>query len=69
MITIIGSITCGRCQIAKNVLTSKGIDYEYKNFEDLTAEEQKKITDLNLTQLPIIYDGDKLLTLQEVAQL
>lgn len=69
MITVIGSKSCSRCEITKNVLAKKGIDYEYKLYDELPESDKELIKQLNLKQLPIIFDGDKNLTLQEVAQL
>lgn len=69
MITVIGSKSCSRCEITKNVLNSKGIDFEYKLYDEASEEEKARIKELNLKQLPIVFDGEKNLTLQEVAQL
>ena len=70
MIKLIGSTNCGRCEIVKNLLTNKGIEFEYLTLEGLSQEEQTKYMTLarskGIMNLPLIIKDEQLITLEEV---
>ena len=71
MITVIGNSSCSRCIAVKNALDLKGVDYTYTLLSDLPVEEQKRVqreaTQAKKTQLPIIYQNNKIIDFQEVS--
>lgn len=57
--TIYGQVNCGQCVRAKNLLTNKGVAFEYI---DLTSDPNKKadlIAHTRAMSMPIIFKGDK----------
>ena len=70
MIKLIGKTGCNRCIMTKNILTNKGVDFEYLLFEDLSSEDQDKYMKLaeeqHMIELPLIIKDDDLMTLQEL---
>lgn len=72
MLRIIGADNCGRCKTVLNLLTVKGVTYEYVKLLDLPQEEQKTLMDKakkkKQLSLPLIEKGGELFTLQEVIE-
>lgn len=70
MITLIGKQNCSACNMAKNILKNNNIKFEYKLFENLTPEEQKKYLSIakenNILSMPLIFNNNKITTLEEV---
>ena len=70
MIKVIGKEHCGACMMAKNVLSAKGIEFEYTLLEEMTEEEQNNVIKMAEEQgrlsMPFIIKDGKLVTLQEV---
>lgn len=70
LILVIGKENCSRCEITKNVLNQKGIEFEYKKFEELEKEEATKFKKMSmeakLMSFPIIIKDNKVISLQEV---
>jgi glutaredoxin len=69
-IKVIGTIGCSRCVMTKNVLTNKGIEFDYILLNSLPQDEQDRLLDLatkkNLMNFPLIIKNDEAITLQEV---
>ena len=69
MILILGLKNCGKCEITKQILTSKNIEFEYKLLSDLPEEDRRKYAqmarDCNYNTMPLIIKENKLITLQE----
>lgn len=70
MIELIGKKNCGRCNIVKDILNSKNIEYNYSLLEDFSQLEQDNFinmaTNSGQTQMPLIIKNNKIITLQEV---
>lgn len=70
MILVIGTQNCSRCGMIKNILTEKGIEYEYKLINEMLTEERDEYMDMakakNQMSFPLIIRENKLITLQEV---
>ena len=70
MIKIIGLKNCSKCTVTKNILDSKGIEYEYSILNELPEEERRRYAqmarDVNYNTMPLIIKDDKLITIQEV---
>lgn len=64
MVTIFGKAACTSCEQAKQVLKSRGIDFEYKqldkdyNMEEL-MDELERVSMLGFRTFPLIVQGDK----------
>ena len=69
-IKVIGSKNCGRCQMVKQILDNKSIEYKYSLLEDFSEEEQNdlinKAKNTGNMQFPLIIKDNKIITLQEV---
>ena len=65
MVTVIGKNNCSSCEMTKNILNNKGVEYEYKMFEDLHNEEQAKLRKI-ARSFPILLIDGEVKTLQEV---
>jgi glutaredoxin len=63
MITLIGNTGCSRCAMVKNILESKGIEFNYILFETLDAEIQNEVmtkaVQNQLMNFPMAFDEDK----------
>lgn len=70
MIRVIGNRGCSRCEMTKQILNNKGIEYEYMLLSDLPAEEQNvimtKAQEEKKIALPIIIKDDKLVDVKEI---
>ena len=54
-----GKPNCSFCDLAKNMLTKKGIDFQYLSIgTDLTIEEAKAIAGSDSPMLPIVVIDD-----------
>ena len=61
MIRVIGTHGCGRCQMVKNILQSKNIDFCYENFNDVTDKDfvESIIDKYNISSFPIILKNEE----------
>jgi glutaredoxin len=70
MIRVIGKHGCSRCEITKQILDNKGIDYSYEYLSDLSTEEQEKITNMAIESakisMPMILKDNKLVDVKEI---
>ena len=70
MIQVIGKENCGACMMAKRVLTTKGVEFEYSLLEDKEQKEQEQIIKMAEEQgkmsMPFIIKDGELVSLQEV---
>lgn len=70
MILLIGKNNCNACTMVKNVLTNKGVEFEYKLLEELSEEDRNNYIqmaqDTGMLSLPLIIKNNTLKTLQEV---
>ena len=69
-IRLIGNNGCSRCEIVKNILVTKGIDFTYVMLNDMSQEEQDNVLLMarkkGMLNLPLIIKNDTLITLEEV---
>lgn len=69
-IRIIGTKNCSRCEMVKNLLTSKKIEFNYQIIDDLNEDEKNEIMNLgelnNQRSFPFLISGEKLLTINEI---
>ena len=67
---VIGKQNCSRCDMVKNILNNKQIEYEYILMESLSLEEQVEYRKMAIKakqmEMPLIIKEDKIITLQEV---
>lgn len=70
MIKVIGKEGCSQCVLVKNLLTSKGVEFNYLNLYTLPQEEQDNYINIaqqkGLMQLPLIIDDNEFVSLQEL---
>ena len=70
MILLIGQEGCNRCQMTKNILINKCVDFKYVHLDDLSQEEQDKYiklaTENNMLELPLIVKDNNIVTLQQL---
>ena len=70
LIKIIGKQQCSRCDMTKNILNNKQIEFEYVLMESLTPEEQTEYRKMAIKakqmEMPLIIKDNKIITLQEV---
>ena len=70
MILILGKQNCSACDMAKTVLTNKGIEFTYRLLDELEPEAKKdyikQAREQGKLSMPIIIKDGKILTLQEV---
>jgi glutaredoxin len=70
MVRVIGSLGCINCEITKQTLKKKGVDFTYEILNQLSEEEQSKLTDLakskGLLKMPLILKDDELTTIAEL---
>lgn len=62
MIKVIGQENCPKCYLVKKKLQSQKIQFEYKDYNDLSNQEQQKYLGIakqnNHLELPLIFDED-----------
>jgi glutaredoxin len=67
---VVGKQQCSRCDMTKNILNNKQIDFEYVLMEDLSEEDKAKYRKMAITakqlEMPLIIKDNKIITLQEV---
>jgi len=70
LIRVIGNNNCSRCDITKQILTNKGIKFEYEVLSDLPEEKQKELlkkarlkAQLNM---PLIFKDDEIIDIKEI---
>lgn len=70
MIRLIGKNGCSRCEMVKNILSNKGINFDYKKLEDLSQEEKNKYLKLarmkKQMEMPLIIKNEKIVDIKEV---
>lgn len=70
MYSLYGNKGCNRCTIVKNLMDNKGIEYDYKQLDDLEPEEKKRIMQSAMKagkmSLPLIMKEEQFLVLEEV---
>jgi len=70
MYLLIGKENCSRCEMIKNILSNKNIEFEYKILESFSEEERKNYIKLGKefkqTSFPLIVKDNKVLDLKEV---
>lgn len=70
MIKVIGNKGCSRCEMVKNILSNKNVEYEYVLFSDLEKKEQDKVLDLSKSagqlSFPIIMKGENIIDIKEI---
>ena len=68
MIKVIGKENCSRCEMVKNILTNKGIEYEYQLLDECEnkAEYIKMAREKGQLSMPLIIQDNKIIDLQEV---
>jgi len=70
MLLVIGTKNCSKCEMVKNILKSKNIDYQYKIIEECSQEERGYFIEIakkaNQIGFPIIIKDNKVVTMQEV---
>jgi glutaredoxin len=70
MILVIGKTNCSRCEMVKNILNTKEINYKYENYDNLSQEEKdlymKMAKESHLLSFPLIIQNEKVIDLKEV---
>lgn len=69
-VLVIGKQNCSRCDMTKNILHKKEIEFEYVSMEDLSKEDRIKYKKMNMSagimEFPIIIVDNEAVSLQEV---
>lgn len=69
MIKVIGKENCSQCLLIKNLLTNKGIKFNYIDLHSLSKEEQnnyiKKAQQNKIMQLPLIIENNDFISLHK----
>lgn len=70
MVLVIGTENCSRCNMVKNILTNKKVDYQYILINDLPELEQDKYLttarENNQMSYPMIFKDGEITTLQKL---
>lgn len=70
MIRVIGQLGCSNCEIVKQTLKKKGVEFEYIFLNNLSLDEQDAILDTaeknGYTKMPLIFNNDELITIAEL---
>lgn len=70
MVRVIGSRGCSRCEITKQILKKKGVEFSYELISDLPDEEQELLNNLaqekGLLQMPLILKDNELVEIKEI---
>jgi glutaredoxin len=70
MIKVVGNHGCSRCEITKQILKGKGVEFDYIYLSDLPESEQQEL--MNMAQetgkitLPLILKDNKLVDVKEI---
>lgn len=69
-ILVVGKENCSRCDMVKNILTNKKIEFSYVKLEDLSQEEKseylKMAKEAKQFEMPIIIKDNTVIAFQEV---
>lgn len=73
-IRLLGSTSCSRCDMIKNILTTNNVEFEYQLLSDLKDGQSEEILnrakELGINAMPIILVNNEIKTnIQEVLQL
>lgn len=70
MINLYGKENCSRCEMVKNILTQKNIEFTYEILESLEENEKKEIMATarkkGMLSMPLIIKDGEMITIQEV---
>ena len=70
MVRVIGNKSCINCEITKQTLKKKGIEFSYELFSELSEDEQNKLNELaiskGLMKMPLILKNNELITIVEL---
>lgn len=70
LIKLLGNKGCSRCAMIKNLLTNKGVDFDYKLLDDIPEVEKQKYlkmaSEKGLMSMPIIIKNDDVVDFKEV---
>jgi|BioPla2DNA2_1021312.scaffolds.fasta_scaffold298155_1 glutaredoxin len=70
MVRVIGSLGCVNCEITKQTLKKKGVEFIYELFNQLPDEEQIRLEEMaaskGLIKMPLILKDDELTTISEL---
>lgn len=70
MVKVIGKNSCSRCDMVKNILTSKSIAFEYELLEDMTSDDKSNYLKMaraaKQLEMPLIIVDNKIVKLTEV---
>lgn len=72
MLKVIGKNNCSRCDMVKNILNNKGIEFEYELMEELGCDEKKEYMKMarenGIMEFPLIYIDSELKSLDELVE-
>lgn len=70
MIKVVGNKGCSRCEMVKNILSNKNVEYEYILFLDLDKKEQEELMEksksIGQLSFPIIMKGENIIDIKEI---
>lgn len=70
MIRVIGNLRCLNCEIVKQTLKKKDIEFSYEIFDQLTDQEQIELSEMaklkGIMKMPLILKDNKLITTNEL---
>jgi len=70
LIKVIGNNGCSRCEITKQILTNKGIEFEYELLSDLPEETQKLYIKSARVKgqlnMPLIFKDNEIIDIKEI---
>lgn len=70
MLILIGTKNCPKCNIVRDILETKNVEYEYKVINELPEEEQqyyvKMAKQANQMNFPLIIKNNNFISIQEV---
>jgi len=72
MYLLLGKENCSRCDMIKNILTNKNIEFEYKLLNDLSNDIKFRYLAMaresKLIELPLIIKDNKIIGFKEVIE-
>lgn len=70
MIRVIGNYGCSRCEIIKQILSNKGVEFKYELLSDLPKETQRIILNKAKAKgqlnMPLIFKDDEIIDIKEI---
>jgi len=70
MIRIIGNEGCSRCEITKQILTNKEVQFTYELLENLPDEDKKSILKKarvkGILNMPLILKDEEIIDIKEI---